>query len=258
MAARARGHSDRLASGQHFLRSSRVAAELVAAACVHEDDLVVEIGAGFGRLTAPMACSGARVRAVELDPDLAGGLRRRFAGDTRVEVLEADVLALHLPETPFRAFGNLPFSHTSAILRRLLDDAASQLRRVDVIVEDGVARKCCSPRPCSMRSLGWLPWWRFELERHIPSSAFDPPPSVDAALLSVRRRHPALLDPASAERYRGLLHSTFQHAQVPLRRTLRMPPRTWKRLARERGLAVDARPQHLDVWDWLAVFEQIS
>jgi 23S rRNA (adenine-N6)-dimethyltransferase len=258
VAARARGHNDRLASGQHFLRSSRLAAELVAAACIREDDLVVEIGAGFGRLTGPLASAADRVLAVELDPDLAAGLRRRFAREARVEVVEADVLALPLPETPFRAFGNLPFSHTATILRRLLDSPESQLQRADLIVEDGVARKSISPRPVSMRSLGWLPWWRFELERHIPSSAFDPRPSVDAALLSVRRREPALLDPSSAERYRGLLRGSFDRAQAPLRRSLRIPPRTWKRLARERGLAVDARPQHLDVWDWLAVFEEVS
>jgi 23S rRNA (adenine-N6)-dimethyltransferase len=258
VAAPARGHDDRSASGQHFLRSPRLAAELVAAACVREEDLVVEIGAGFGRLTVPLARSAGSVIAVERDPDLADGLRRRFARGARVVVAEADVFALPLPETPYRAFGNLPFSRTSAILRRLLDDPSSHLLRADLIVELGVARKVSSARPSSMRSLGWLPWWQFELGRHIPSAAFDPRPSVDAALLSVQRRDPPLLEPATAERYRGLLRGAFDRAPAPLRRSLGLPPRTWKRLARDRGLAVDARPQHLDVWDWIAVLEEVS
>jgi 23S rRNA (adenine-N6)-dimethyltransferase len=253
-----RGRNDRLASGQHFLRSSRVAAELVAAAAIGEGDLVVEIGSGFGRLTTPLAMTAGRVWAVEIDPVLAAGLRRRFAGHADVDVVEADMLTVPFPGTPFRAFGNLPFAHTSAMLRRLLDAPDGSLQRADLIVEDGAARKCCAVRPCAMRSLGWLPWWRFRIERHIPARAFDPPPSVDAALLCVTRRDPALLAPAAAGAYRDMLAHAFRRAQTPLRRTLRMPPRAWKRLARERGLPIDARPPELDVWDWLAVFGQVS
>lgn len=253
MAAPARGRTGRSARGQHFLRSPRFAAELVAAACIESDDLVVEIGAGFGRLTVPLARTADRVVAIELDPDLAEGLRRRFDHDGRVDVLEADALAVPLPGVPFRVLGNVPFAHTSSILRRLLDDPCGRLIRADLIVEEGVARKCCSPRPCSMRSLGWLPWWRLELARHLPAAVFEPRPSADAALLSVVRRDPPLLAPSSAHRYHALLRRGFSGAPAPLRRSLGLPPRTWKRLARERGLAMDARPQQLDVWDWLAV-----
>ena len=129
MAVRAR-HSAR---GQHFLRSSALAAELVRAAGIGRGDLVLDLGAGTGVLTRAIAGTGARVVAVELDPDLAASLRARFA-----DVIEADILTIELPRQPFRVVANLPFACGTAILRRLLDPRAA-LVSADVILEWGLA-----------------------------------------------------------------------------------------------------------------------
>jgi 23S rRNA (adenine-N6)-dimethyltransferase len=252
VAARPRGTRPQPGHGRHFLRSARVAAEIVASAGVREGELVVEIGAGFGRLTAPLRCAGARVVAVELDPGLADSLRRRHGGD-RVRVVRADFLALDPPAEPYRVLGNVPFAITTAILRRLLDDPASELRRADLIVQDGLVRKRAATRPSTMLSLRWQPWWQLQAERHLPAACFDPPPRVDAALLAIRRRRPALLPSERAGAYRAFLEAGFTADARPVRRALRLPPRTWKRFARGRGLAVDARPHELDVWDWVAL-----
>ena len=64
--------------GRHFLRSSKLAAELVRAARVQRDDLVLDLGAGAGALTAPLARHAGRVVAVEIDRDLAAALARGF------------------------------------------------------------------------------------------------------------------------------------------------------------------------------------
>ena len=251
MAAQSRG---RRADGQHFLRSQRLADELVAAACVLPAELVVEVGAGSGRLTEPLRRAARRVIAVELDPGLAAGLERRFERHPSVAVLRGDVLAVPFPREPFRVVGNVPFGVTTALLRRLLDDLRGPVTRADLIVQEGLARKRTSPRPCSMLALSWLPWWQIGVERHLPAACFQPRPAVDGAMLVARRRTAPLIDPADHGRYRALLGRAFGRAQSPVRQTLGLPPRRWKALARERGLAVDARPTQLDVWDWAAAF----
>lgn len=214
---------------------------------------MVEIGAGFGRLTAPLRTTGARVVAVEIDPGLAGSLRRRHGGH-RVTVIEADFLTVTPPAEPHRTLGNVPFAITTPILRRLLDDPASQLRRADLIVQDGLVRKRAATRPSTLLSLRWQPWWELRTERHLPAACFDPPPQVDAAVLSARRRRPALLQAGQAPAYRAFLEAGFTRDARPVRRALGLPPRTWKRFARSRGLPVDSRPHELDVWDWVALF----
>jgi 23S rRNA (adenine-N6)-dimethyltransferase len=254
VAAQGRGTRLPPPGGQHFLRSPRLADEIVASAGVRPDELVVEIGAGFGRLTAPLLARGARVVAVELDPELAEALRRRHGGP-RLAVVCGDVLAQPAPRGPHRVVGNIPFGITTPVLRRLLDDPAGPLERADLIVQEGFARKRVASRPSTLLALAWLPWWELAAERHLPAACFDPPPSVDAALLAVRRRRPPLLHPSGAAAYRAFLRTGFTRDARPVRRALAVPPRAWKHLARDRGLRLDARPHELDVWDWVALFQ---
>ena len=242
--------------GQHFLRSRRIADELVDLAGIGATDDLVEIGAGAGRLTEALARRCRRVTAVELDPELVERLRRRFARDPSVAIVAGDILTVPLPLTTHRVFGNVPFALTTAILRRLLDAPAGPMVRADLLVQSEAARKRASTGPSNLLSLGWLPWWDFGVARRVPRGAFDPPPHVDAAMLTVERRPVPLLRAAERSPYVATLRTAFRAASQPVGRTLRsdIPPRSWKRLARERGVRVEARPSELDVFDWVDVF----
>ena len=167
-----RGASGDPARGQHLLRSDDVARELIEQADIGPDELVVEIGPGSGRLTAPLSEVAHRVIAIEIDGRFARSLRARFGTATNVEVVHGDFLRVPLPQTPFRAVGNLPFGATTPILRRLLDDPAVPVTGADLLVEANVARKRASSRPTNLVSLGWQPWWEFRLVRQLPASAF--------------------------------------------------------------------------------------
>src|SRR5205814_2127576 len=127
-----RRRSSRGAPGQHFLRSSRLAAELVADAAVANGDLVVDVGGGTGILTRELVRAGVAVIVVERDPMLAGRLRRRFRD---AEIVEADAAKYEWPVEPFAVVANLPFARSSAILTRLLRDPRVPLRRAHVIVQ---------------------------------------------------------------------------------------------------------------------------
>ena len=104
-----RQRPSRGAPGQHFLRSSKLAAELVRDAGIRPGELVVDIGAGAGALTAALVDARATVLALEVDPTLAAALRRRFAGRD-VTVVEVDARGWSLPREPFAVVSNLPFS----------------------------------------------------------------------------------------------------------------------------------------------------
>jgi 23S rRNA (adenine-N6)-dimethyltransferase len=245
------------ARGQHLLRSDAIASELVGQAGIRPDELVLEIGPGPGRLTAPLSRNAAHVVAVEIDERFAAELRTRFGSASNVEVLRGDILEVALPSTPFRVVGNLPFGSTTPILRRLLDGTAPALTAADVLVEWNVARKRSSPRPTNLVSLGWQPWWTFELVRHVPASAFQPRPSVDAGFLAIRRRARPLLRPDQRGRYRALLGRAFRKANLPVGRSLSgtVPAPLVDECLRGRGLQPDTRPTDLDVFDWVALFE---
>ena len=245
----------RRARSQHFLRSPRLAAAIVAEADVRPDDLVLDVGAGSGRLTEPLAASGARVRAIEVDPAWAAHLRDRFRGAPNVTVVEADALRARLPDEPFRVVANLPFHVTTPILRRLLDDPAVPLARADVLVEWEVARKRALCWPSTLLSVLWGASYELVVVRRVPAACFEPRPDADAGVLRVVRRAQALVPPAEIARFRALVEAGFRTRRPSLRAALApvLPERAFKRLARELGFDATAAARHLDVHQWAAL-----
>ena len=238
--------------GRHALRSRAFADDLVRCARVEPDDLVLDLGAGRGIITAALRDAGARVVAVELDDDLTVALRDRFA---EVRVIHGDATRVALPREPFAVVANLPFASGTAILRRLLDDPAVPVRRVDAIVEWGLAEKRARVWPSTQLSCYWGAWHELSVVRRIPRSAFAPPPSVDAAVFRAVRRPQPLVPPGEAAAYLGLLRLGFS-SDAPLRR--RLPRGVVHRLAHELGFAPDAAARDLDALQWAALHRALA
>jgi 23S rRNA (adenine-N6)-dimethyltransferase len=226
----------RRALGQNFLRS-RAADRLVRDAGVRPGDLVLELGAGTGVLTAALARRAGRVLAIELDPDWVRRLLDRFAGDDGVFVVQGDALAFPLPTEPFRVVSNLPFNRTTASLRRLLDPESS-LVRADLVVQAEVAHKRARETGTAL-SVAWAPWFEMSAGRPLPPQAFRPVPRVGAAVLRVDRRREPLLDPAESRHFSAFVRHEFaRDSRRAARRSLHdwlgrfrkaspLPLRTW-------------------------------
>ncbi len=241
--------------GRHALRSRAFAQELVREAGVGAGDLVLDLGAGGGILTAALRDADARVLAVELDHDLAGALRVRFAGDASIRVVEADAAQMALPRDPFAVVANLPFAHGTAILRRLLDDPTVPVRKVDAIVEWGLAEKRARVWPSTQLSCYWGAWHTLSIVRRVPRQAFAPPPSVDAAVFRAVRRAEPLVPVTGARDFLALLRLGFS-SEAPLRR--RLPRRVVQRVAYETGFAPDASARDLDAAQWAALHRALQ
>jgi 23S rRNA (adenine-N6)-dimethyltransferase len=108
--------TSRRAWGWHRL-DHEWAARIVAQAGIRPGELVLDIGAGEGALTAPLIRAGARVVAVELHPARAERLRRQFP---EVTVVHADAARLRLPSRPFRVVASPPYGITAGLLGLLL------------------------------------------------------------------------------------------------------------------------------------------
>jgi 23S rRNA (adenine-N6)-dimethyltransferase len=242
------------APGQHFLRSSRLAAELVRDAGIAPGELVVDVGAGSGVITHALLDAGARVLAVELDVALAAALRRRFAGRD-LEIVTADARRFEWPSGPFSVVSNLPFAGSGEILASLLRDPSTGLRQADVIVQWELAQKHAAVWPATMRATYWRAWFDVTLVGRLSRKAFGPPPSVDAAVLRISRRASPLVPPATHRDYRRFLGGAFE-ARSPLGRALRehVSPRELRRLAAVLGFDPAAHPRDLDARQWAGVF----
>jgi len=168
--------------GWHRL-SAEWAERLVTASGVGPGDIVLDIGAGTGALTAPLVSTGARVIAVEHHPERARALHDRF-GDGIV-LVRTDAADLRLPRRPFHVVANPPFAITTEVLRRLLQPG-SRLLTAHLVLLEGAARRWSSGRaPGATR---WSQTHLASLGPALPRRAFTPPPRVAARVLVLRRR----------------------------------------------------------------------
>lgn len=146
----------------------------MAHAGVGPDDLVLDLGAGTGAITVPLAHVAARVVAIERDPRLARRLARRVPAN--VTVHERVIEESWLPRRPFRVVSNLPFAGASAVVRRLLARGVPLLG-ADLVVELGVAVKWQDevPARCSIACV-------------LGPGSFVPAPRCRAAVLRISPR----------------------------------------------------------------------
>jgi 23S rRNA (adenine-N6)-dimethyltransferase len=238
--------------GQHFLRSRALVRSFVDGAGIAAGDLVVDVGAGRGAITAQLLERGATVWAVEADPALAAVLRARFGG--RVRVLEADARRLSWPRDSFAVVANLPFAGGTEILSSLLGDPAVPLRRAELVLQWEAAAKRSAVWPSTLLGVVWGALYELTLVRRLAASAFAPRPAVAAGVLRAVRRPQPLVSPRDFPEYRAFVRRAFD-TQAPLRRVL--PPRTAKRLADELGVAAGALPRDLDARQWAAAFRAV-
>jgi len=207
------------ATGSHFLpRASSWIRRLVDAARVRSGQVVLDAGAGAGSITQALAqavAPGGTVVAVETDPDAVAALQRMALPN--VQVVAGDMLAVRWPDALDAVAANPPFRLLPALLRRILAEGVP--RAALVVPQELADRLTATPGSEAYGRLtvevGVLA--KCAVVDAIPRQAFDPPPEVACALLTVVRREgaqappgpefAAVLDAAWGQRTRTLRHS---------------------------------------------------
>src|SRR6516225_6208382 len=205
--------------GQNFLDDASVLGDIVQAARLGPDSVVVELGAGLGHLTRALLETGARVVAVERDRDMV-----RVLEETRNARLT--VVAAIAGTRPLTLVGNLPYHLTSSILFEVLDQHADLLRCVFTVQKEVAERVAAGE---GARSGGLLTvllgvWFDASIVRTVPASAFHPPPKVDSAVLLLEHRAEPRAEVSDEAFFRKVVKAAFSHRRKTLLNSLRSDP----------------------------------
>ena len=220
--------------GQNFLRNRGAVEKIVAAVEPEPDELVLEIGPGEGVLTDKLLELPNRIIALEIDPDLAARLRSKYG--ERMEIRNEDAVDAELPQTPFRAVGNLPYNVGTPILRRLIADPNCR-RGVFMLQKEVADRVVAKPGsdPYGYLTLYVAAYASAKTLMTLDPRSFYPPPKVRSAVVVLDPRDPGLSSPR--EELIEMISTSFRMRRKKLVNNLT----GWRDLTREQVLDAMAK-----------------
>ena len=230
---------------QHFLRNPRLIAELIGHSNIRRGDLVIDIGAGSGAITAVLARRCWQVLAYENEPGTLNKLQQNMRRHKNVKVIAQDFLLAKLPDEPYKVFANIPFHLSADIVRKLTSNNEMHAPlSIYLIVQKQFAQKIVPSDRHFTSQLGTqlAPWWQTRIRRPLRLTDFTPPPAVDTVLLELKPRPEPLLPALERDKYQKFIAKCYASQKAfadaprtkasinPERKPSELTPEEWVRL----------------------------
>ena len=199
-------------------------------ASIGDEDIVLEIGAGLGSLTAPLALKARKVYAIELDLRLAGALRDLFSGNDHVEIILADGLNFDFAplarqwKRKMKVVANLPYEISSPMIFRLFQER-EHFSLFVLMLQREVARRVVALS--GSKDYGPLSLWtrlytRARIAFPVAPRAFHPQPKVDSAVVKFEVLERPSVEVDDKNILKRVIRSAFGYRRKTLINALRL------------------------------------
>lgn len=251
--------------GQNFLSDELLLEEIVQKAGVTKDDVVVEIGAGKGALTAVLSKYAKKVYSFEIDSELFDFLKNKFDGGN-VEFIFDDVMNYsdekinEIVGGKFKLVANLPYYVTSPIITRFLQN--ENLISLTVMVQEEVADRIIATE--KHKDYGVLTiicklFGKPEKVLRVSRDKFFPIPNVDSAVVRIDKNGEAKKDEFLG--VIALAKKAFAMRRKKLSTNLadeKNSKEFIEKLLLTRGFSVSARAEELSVADFIWLYNSLK
>lgn len=222
--------------GQNFVVDAGTVSRITAMAALRPDDVVLEVGPGFGSLTLPLLAVSRKVIAIEVDRALAAELPRTVAARapqlaSRLTVVTADAVRVGPPsgELPTVLVANLPYNVSVPVVLHLLATVPSLARGLVMVQDEVASRMTAAPgsRVYGVPSakLAWFASAR--RAGSVGRGVFWPVPRVDSGLVALTRLTPDQAAAAHGGASREATFAVIDAAFSQRRKTLRSALADW-------------------------------
>ena len=183
--------------GQNFLIDEHVLNKIIRSAGVSKDDVVLEIGPGFGTMTQYLAENAKEVIAVEIDKTLIPILHETLAEYDNVTIINEDILKVDINAIameknggkPIKVVANLPYYITTPIIMGLFESHVP-LDNITVMVQKEVAERMQAgpgTKDYGALSLAVQYYAKPYIVANVPPNCFIPRPNVGSAVIRLTK-----------------------------------------------------------------------
>ena len=252
--------------GQNFLIDETALRKVVAAADLHGDEPVLEIGAGVGSLTRRLALAAGHVVAVEIDAKLLPLLRETLESFDNVSIVQADILQTDpqevMPADRYIVVANIPYYITSPIIQHLLESESQPQRMILTVQREVAERICAKPGDLSLMALGVQVYGQPDIVARIPAGAFYPRPKVDSAVVRIDLFPRPRIPQEAIPLFFQLAKAGFSQKRKTLRNSLsagmHWPKEKTEAILQAAGIDTRRRAQSLSLEEWGELTQQAN
>lgn len=218
------GHRARKRFGQNFLHDRHWIERIAKAVNATESDDIVEIGPGQAALTRELIAGAGKVRAVEIDRDLAAWLKETFPES--LSLIEADALTLDWTQVAknnnLRVVGNLPYNISSPLLFKLLEAADHVKDQHFMLQKEVVDRMVAQHGSKTYGRLSVMLQWRYRMQKlfDVPPGAFNPPPKVMSSVVRMIPKAKEEVPSVDFELFSSVVANAFSQRRKTIRNAL--------------------------------------
>lgn len=218
------GHRARKRFGQNFLHDRHWIERIAKAVNATEGDDIVEIGPGQAALTRELIAGAGKVRAVEIDHDLAAWLKETFPES--LSLIEADALTLDWTQVAkndnLRVVGNLPYNISSPLLFKLLEASDHVKDQHFMLQKEVVDRMVAQHGSKTYGRLSVMLQWRYRMQKlfDVPPGAFNPPPKVMSSVVRMIPKAKEEVPSVDFELFSSVVANAFSQRRKTIRNAL--------------------------------------
>ncbi len=182
--------------GQHFLTDQTTAEMIVNRSGILPEDIVLEIGAGLGALTIPLARKASKVFAVDKDHKIIDILKTEILASnlTNVVIMEKNILKIDIKSLSENisqkmvVMGNLPYNISSQILVQLIESRKVLSKAVVMLQKELAQRITAQPGCKDYGRLTVMLRYCSDIKKiaDVKASLFFPRPKVDSEVLELK------------------------------------------------------------------------
>ncbi len=249
--------------GQHFLNAQWVARDLVKSVGIRAGESVLEIGPGKGALTKELIKEGAHVVAIEKDAGLIPVLEDTFKKEIisgMLTVIEGDVRDSSPEKLGLNSYAvaaNIPYYITGEIIRHFLT-ARKQPRTMALLIQKEVAERIVARNGKeSVLSLSVKAFGTPSIVAKVPAGCFNPPPSVDSAILLVENISRDFFDSISEENFFKVVKAGFASKRKILSGNLKGFFEDSAAVLKESGLPEKVRAEDVKLGEWKRIVQSL-
>lgn len=257
--------------GQNFLINPSVCPKIAEMGNANQDFGIIEIGTGFGTLTAELAKRAKKVVAIEIDSRLMPVLDETLAEFDNIKIINQDFMKSDLNQIISEEFSgmkvavcaNLPYYITSPVIMKLLESRLP-IESITVMVQKEAGQRLCAEvgtRESGAITVAVNYYGKAVSLFDVSRGSFMPSPNVDSCVIRIDVNKNCSLEKDAEDFFFKIVKCGFAQRRKTIAKSISSQMNIEKSeiqsILKNMSLSVTARIEQLDMNELIKLSEKL-